>query len=141
MLKKPLQAEILIKVPFYDVDQMRYVWHGNYIKYFERVRCELLEKINYDYSDMEKSGYMWPIIDMRLKYVKPALFNHTLRVCAELAEYENRLKIDYQIFDQDSGERLTKGYTMQVAVAISNGEMCYASPEILLEQLACYGYL
>ena len=141
MLKKPLQTEILIKVPFYDVDQMRYVWHGNYVKYFERARCELLEKINYNYIDMEASGYMWPIIDMRLRYVKPAFFNHTIRVCAQLVEYENRLKINYQVFDQNSGDRLTKGYSIQVAVEGKSGEMCYASPAILLEQLTCHGYL
>ncbi len=31
-------------------------------------------------------------------------------------EWENRLKIDYLIFDAESGKRLTKGYTTQVAV-------------------------
>jgi acyl-CoA thioester hydrolase len=141
MLKKPLRAEVLIRVPFYDVDQMRYVWHGNYIKYFERARCELLDKIDYGYKAMEASGYMWPIIDMRLKYVKPGFFDHSLKVCAELQEYENRLKIAYEIFDQQSGERLTKGYTLQVAVAIESGEMCYVSPAILQERLQCHGYL
>ena len=33
-----------IEVPFYDIDPMDIVWHGNYIKYFEVARCALLKK-------------------------------------------------------------------------------------------------
>ena len=28
-------SEIEIKIPFYDLDPMNIVWHGNYIKYLE----------------------------------------------------------------------------------------------------------
>ncbi|MEG0832369.1 MAG: acyl-CoA thioesterase, partial [Acidaminococcaceae bacterium] len=54
---------------------------------------------------------------------------------AILKEWENRLKIEYQIFDADSGRKLTKGYTSQVAVGIESREMCFQSPQVLLEQL------
>lgn len=141
MLKKSLTTELLLKVPFFDVDSMRCVWHGNYVKYFELARCQLLDIIDFGYSKMESAGHGWPVIDIRVKYIKPALFDHTLRICAELTEYENRIKIHYVIYDNDSGERLTKGYSVQVAVAIDSGEMCYTSPDILLERLTCYGYL
>lgn len=141
MLKKPLNIELLIKVPFYDVDQMRCVWHGHYVKYFELARCELLDVIGYGYANMERSGFGWPIIDMRVKYIKPALFDRTIKICAELVEYENRIKIEYVIYDEQSGQRLTKGYSVQVAVEIETGEMCYVSPPILLESLACHGYI
>lgn len=29
------QAEVLIEVPFHDVDVMKVAWHGHYVKYFE----------------------------------------------------------------------------------------------------------
>ncbi|WP_420839712.1 acyl-CoA thioesterase [Colwellia maritima] len=59
---------------------MRVVWHGNYVKYIEDARCQLLRKFNYDYNDMEDSGYVWPIVDMRLKYVQSAEFGNKIRV-------------------------------------------------------------
>ena len=35
---------------------------------------------------------------------------------ARIEEFENRLRIGYEIFDVDSGKRTTTGYTIQVAV-------------------------
>jgi acyl-CoA thioester hydrolase len=125
-----------IDIQFYDVDAMRIVWHGNYIKYMEDARCQLLRAFGYDYNDMEDSGYLWPVVDMRLKYVKSAKFTDKIRVEATLIEYETRLKISYRIFNAETNEILTKAYTIQVAVEIENNEMQFESPEILLTKLA-----
>lgn len=137
MKKNIVSEKIIIRVPFYDVDMMRVVWHGNYIKYFEQARCKLLDKIQYNYLEMEASGYMWPIVDCRVKFVKPAVFNADIEVVATIVEYENRLKIEYVIYDVISRQRLTKGYTVQVAVSIDTGEMCYVTPAALQEKLPC----
>lgn len=127
-------ARVKIKIPFHDVDSMHVVWHGNYPKYFAAARCALLDSIDYNYTQMAASGYAWPVIDMRLKYIKPAVFNQEITVVAKLLEYENRLKIDYLILD-DKGQKLTKGYTVQVAVDMPSGEMKLYSPPILFEKL------
>ncbi len=128
-------AELTIQVPFYDLDPMSIVWHGNYVKYFEKVRCKLLSQINYDYCEMRDSGYIWPIIDMRLKYINSATFGQELRCVATLSEYENRLKINYEIFCKKTQKRMTKGYTIQVAVNIKSQEMQLVSPDVLLRKL------
>lgn len=125
-----------IDIQFYDVDAMRIVWHGNYVKYIEDARCHLLRAFDYDYNDMEESGYLWPVVDMRLKYVKSAKFSDKIRVEATLVEYETRLKISYRIFNAQTNEILTKAYTIQVAVDIKSNEMQFESPEILLKKLA-----
>lgn len=130
-------AEVTIKVPFFDVDMMRIVWHGHYIKYFEVARCALLDKINYNYLEMERSGYAWPIVDCRIKFVKPAIFNKEISVRAKLVEFENRIKISYQIFDIETGVKLTSGFTVQVAVDGATGEMCFVSPEQLRSKFLC----
>lgn len=136
MATKPLrQAEVIIDVPFFDVDAMQVVWHGHYVKYLEVARCELLRSFNYDYNDMSDSGYMWPIVDMSLKYVGSALFAHKIKVVAMLKEWENRLKIDYLITDLATGKKLTKASTTQVAINISTRQMCFESPDILFEKL------
>jgi acyl-CoA thioester hydrolase len=132
---KDASAEVVLKIPFYDVDMMRVAWHGHYLKYFERARCALLDKLQYNYAEMEASGYIWPIVDCRLKYIKSARFNRDIRVRATLTEYENRLGMDYLITDVESGERLTTGHSIQVAVEAATGEMCYASPALLLEKV------
>ncbi|WP_164214157.1 acyl-CoA thioesterase, partial [Stenotrophomonas maltophilia] len=73
----------------------------------------LLGRYNYDYPQMLESGYLWPVVDARVKYVRPLLFNQPLRVVARLVEWENRLKIDYEILDAQSGQVLTRAMTIQ----------------------------
>ncbi len=133
--KPELAAEIMVEVPFHDLDPMEVVWHGNYVRYFERARQHLLLSLDYDYPQMRASGYMWPVVDIQLRYIRPALYAQKLLVKAEIVEWENRLKIRYEIRDAKSGERLTKGHTVQVAVEISSREMCYVCPAILWERL------
>lgn len=128
-------AEVIVDIPFHDIDAMEVVWHGHYVKYFEHARTELLRQIDYDYPQMRTSGYAWPVVECYLKYVRPARYGNRLKVRAELREYENRLKIAYEIRDATSGERLTKGYTVQVAVRVSDGELQYVSPECLLSKM------
>jgi len=138
MRKKPESrwfAEVEIQVQFYDLDPMEIVWHGNYVKYLEVVRCALLDKIGYNYVEMKASGYAWPIIDMHLRYAAPATFGQVIKLRAEIVEWENRLKIDYLISDAATGRRLNKASTVQVAVDMETKEMCFVSPPILFEKL------
>lgn len=128
-------AEVEMQVQFFDLDPMQIVWHGNYVKYLEVARCALLDKIGYNYEQMQDSGYMWPIIEMNLRYAGPATFGQRLLLRAEIVEWENRLRIDYLISDAQSGKRLNRATTTQVAVDIKSGEMCFVSPPILFEKL------
>ncbi|MBO3671418.1 acyl-CoA thioesterase [Acinetobacter soli] len=130
-----MQAEVIIEVPFHDVDAMNVVWHGYYLKYFEIARCKLLDQFDYNYRQMQASGYLWPVIESHVKYVQGIQFQQKIRVRAILKEWETRLKIEYVIFDNETGQRLTKGYTTQVAVDIQSKAMCFQSPKILFERL------
>ena len=67
-----LSAEVEIEIPFFDVDPMAVAWHGHYVKYFEVARCAMLRKIDYDYPKMHESGYMFPVVEIYLKYVNAA---------------------------------------------------------------------
>jgi len=135
MSKAIVACEVEIDVPFFDVDLMEIVWHGNYVKYFEIARCELLDKIGYNYMQMRESGYTWPVIDIRIRYAKSAKFGQKIIVHAEICEWENRLKINYKITDKLTGTRLTRGHSCQVAIDMETEEMCYESPAILWQKL------
>ncbi len=130
-----LSTETKITIPFHDVDSLRVAWHGHYVKYFEIARCQLLESFDYSYEQMIESGYAWPVVDMRIKYVKPLRFNQRVVVETQLAEWEYRLKIKYLIRDANSGVTLTKGYTIQVAVDMETQEICLESPLALKTKL------
>lgn len=130
-----ITAEITLRAQFHDLDPMQVVWHGNYARYLEQARCALLDIIDYNYPQMAASGFAWPIVDMRVKYVRPVVFAQEIVVKATLVEYQNRLKIEYRIRDRASDAVLTKATTVQVAVRIDNGELQLESPPILLDKL------
>lgn len=122
-----------MEVPFFDVDAMHIVWHGHYVKYLEVARCAFLSAIGYDYNEMGRQGYGWPVVQLNLKYVKPARFGQQIRVDVAVVEIESCLRIDYTIVDLASGEKLTKASTTQVAVALENGEMQFQTPQSWLD--------
>lgn len=130
-----ITASTLIKIEFYHLDPMNIVWHGNYPRFLEQARCVLLDKIGYNYEQMEQSGYAWPIVDMRIKYVRPGVRAQQIKVAATLKEYENRMKIDYLITDAETGERMTRAQTIMVAVRMRDNEMQFASPAAFTDRV------
>ena len=134
-MRPDLSCEIAIVPAFFDLDPMGIVWHGHYVKYLELGRCALLDRFDYGYAQMRASGYAWPVVDMRLKYVRPAAFGQKLILRSEITEWENRLRIDYLLRDAASGQRLNKAWTIQVAVAAASGEMQFVCPPVLRQRL------
>lgn len=136
MLTNPcFTTEVALTVPFHDVDMLGVVWHGNYFRYFEIAREALLNQFDYGYRQMKDSGYLWPVVDTRVQYRDVLTFEQRFRVRARLEEYENRLRIGYQIFDATTGKRTTTGYTIQVALEEKSREMCFVSPPVLFERM------
>lgn len=133
--KPDLSHEIEVVPPFFDIDAMDIVWHGHYVKYLELARCALLERLGYGYPQMVESGYGWPVVDLRLRYTRPAVFNQKLVVRAEIVEWENRLKIDYRIRDAQTGAKIHAASSIQVAVDLATRQMQYVCPRVLWERL------
>lgn len=125
-----ISESVDIKVEFYDVDPMNVVWHGNYARFFERARSALLERIGFSYIEMKDAGYAFPVVDLRVKFIRPIQFGQTIRVEAILVEWENRLRIDYRIVEPGTGLVATKGQTTQFAVDMRTHETCLSCPDL-----------
>lgn len=131
------RCEVVLSVPFFDVDLLGIVWHGHYAKYFEIARCALLDLIAYDYPTMRATGYVWPVVDLKIRYLAPARFGQTLKISAALKEYEYRMTIAYEVCAA-CGTRLARGTTVQVPVAVASGELCFGSPQVFLDKLKAF---
>lgn len=134
-----LEGEVRIRVPFPDADPAGVVWHGRYFDYFDQARCNLLEKIDYGYKAMAQSGFLWPVVEVKVKYVRAIEFDEVISVRARLVESEYRLKISYEICN-DAGVRCTTGYTVQVAIDAGTGALSFEVPSFLRDRIvACTG--
>ncbi|HCU06385.1 MAG TPA: acyl-CoA thioesterase [Holosporales bacterium] len=123
-----------LKAQFFDCDAMGVVWHGNYVKYFEEARDKFLDLIHYSYQQMEQSGYVWPVVDLQIKYIKPIILGQEFTVEATLLEYENRFKLDFRLYDTDE-KLLTKGHCTQVAVKAGHNTLELRTPAFFQEKI------
>ena len=128
-------AETETTIEFYDLDPMQIVWHGNYINFFELGRHSLLEKIGYGYNEMKDSGYAFPVVDISVKYLKSLKYKDRIQIKAILMEYENCLRIKYEIYNSENGETITRGLSTQMAYNIKNNESCFNCPEVLIKKV------
>lgn len=129
-----LTASETMRVPFHDVDPANVVWHGRYFKYFEESRRTLLEELDYSYGAMMDSGYIWPVVDANVRYVRPLRLDQRFIVTAALREWELRLVVDYRIHDLE-GTLFTKGRTVQVPIDAKTMELYLGTPDELLQKI------
>ncbi|TXH23479.1 MAG: acyl-CoA thioesterase [Chitinophagaceae bacterium] len=87
-----------IRVRYAETDQMGVVYHSNYFQYFEVARAESIRNLGFTYADMEKQGVMMPVVEVKCKYIRPALYDNLLTVTANIHEVPNHHKI---IFHQE----------------------------------------
>ena len=60
--------KIQILIRYSETDQMSFVYHGNYVKFFEMGRIAWLKKIGVSYREMEEIGIINPVIDLQIKF-------------------------------------------------------------------------
>ncbi|MCD8213221.1 MAG: acyl-CoA thioesterase [Campylobacter sp.] len=122
-----------IRVEFYDVDSMDVVWHGNYVKFIEAVRCEFLRELGYDYSSFKNDGIVLPIVKMDFKFIKPAKFGDILDIRLMLEDYVTTLKIKYEIYANN--ELICKANTAQAYVDYNKTLTLFEIPNGFLNAL------
>ena len=129
------QSEYEVKISFEDLDPMNIVWHGNYMRYMEQARCDMLDKLNYTYTDMRDDGYTYPVAKMNVKYIKPAEFGDILMIKSEIVSVEPSLDIKYVVFNKKTGEKIFEASTMQIGIDTQTRKSIYTPPARLVQAL------
>ena len=123
-----------VKVRYAETDQMGVVHHGNYAQYFEIARLEWLMAFGISYKNMEETGVMLPVYELRTKFLKPAVFEDELKIEVKLKELPSvKITFEYVIYNQNK-ELLTTGSTTLVFMdAISKKPI--RCPKYILDKL------
>ncbi len=105
-----MEDEIEFFVRYSETDQMSFVYHGNYVKYFEMGRIAWLNKLGFSYKKMEEDGILLPVIDIKINFKKSALFDDKLILKTKLVrEPSYMIEFEYKIIKND--DLITSGYT------------------------------
>lgn len=109
------------RVLYADTDRSQVVYHANYLKYFELGRASLMREAAYPYKEIEASGYIYPIIEIGVKYFTPIAYDDQIFIHTQPGELERvRLQFEYIITQVESGQIVCKGFTRHCAVNSSN---------------------
>ena len=131
---RPGEVSVELEVPFYDLDSMRIVWHGNYLKYMERARTELFRSCDLDMETIVGLGFRLYIVDVRCRYVSPLAYGDRFRVTARFADVENRMLIAHNIYNLTRERRAARGRSSVVTTTLE-GELLLKTPDAIRRRL------
>lgn len=106
----PTDFEIPIRPRYGEVDSMGVVYHAHYLAYFDVGRTEYLRARGASYAELEARGYRLAVVDLAVRYIRPARFDEELRLAVRLTEV-GRASVRFEYELRRAGETLATGHT------------------------------
>ena len=113
---------------------MGVVYHTHYLDYFEAARTEALRQLGLPYAELEKSGIRMPVIDLAVKYRRPAYYDDLLVIRTALPDRAPlaKVNIDYTVFrDEEPETVLVTGHVSLCYVDATTGRPTRAPQKVL----------
>jgi acyl-CoA thioester hydrolase len=111
-------GETKLRVRYAETDNMGVVYHSNFAIWFEVGRVELMRQLGLEYRAMEKDDNCHiPVVDLRVRYKAPALYDDEIVVRTRLANARRSLlHFSYEVFRDGDRTLLATGETMHIIV-------------------------
>ena len=130
-------ATTQIRVRYAETDQMRFVYYGNYPQYYEVGRAEAIRELGFTYKELEDLGVMMPVVEMNIRYFRPALYDDLLMIKTTLTELpSNKVRFHSEVFNEKE-ELLNQGSVTLVFVDAETMKRV-DMPKVLPNKLAPY---
>ena len=131
-----------IEVRFSELDPLKVVWHGNYIKYMEDAREEFGRRYGIGYSELVKNGYYAPVYDVKMRYAHPAVMNDVLLVKITYRPAAGaKMIFDYEIRRESDDALILTATTIQL-FETKEGEFSPTVPDFYRtwQERVCYDF-
>jgi len=131
-------AKTNLRVRYAETDQMNVVYHGNFAQYFEVARSEAIRELGFTYKEMEAIGIIMPIVELHIKFHRPAHYDDLLTIHTLLKELPDRHRIEFfhDVYNE-AGKLLANGRV--VLYFMNETKMTRANiPAQLKERLSKY---
>ena len=113
------------RVTYGETDRMGYLYYGHYAAYYEVGRVEALRKLGIRYRDMEDEGdVMLPVIEMSIKYMRPARYDDVVRIETTLEEMPDRdIHFSFNLYNE-ANKLLNIATVTLTFISKSTGKRC-----------------
>jgi acyl-CoA thioester hydrolase len=93
-----IRSTCQVNVRYAETDMMGVVYHGSYLPWFEIGRTTLLKEHGLPYRQLEAEGYFLPVLEVNVKYLRPALYDDNLTIVTTLTEKPVlRIRLSYEV--------------------------------------------
>lgn len=121
-----------VQVRFSEVDSLRIVWHGHYLKYFEEGREAFGAKHDLGYLKVLDEGYVTPLVQVHCDYKRPLEYGDTAEVETIFRDTEAaKICFDFIVRSKKSGDIACTGSSVQVFLNRKN-ELMLTPPAFFL---------
>lgn len=128
-MKKILKNTTETLVRFSEVDSMRVVWHGSYVKYLEDGREAFGREFGLGYMDVYSQKIMTPIVKLDIDYKNYVKYEEKLRIETEFEDTKAaKIVFKYTIYRCSDNAVVLKAKSVQIFTDI-NGELLLTNPD------------
>ena len=114
---KPDEYKLELRVYLEDTDAQGIVYHGNYLRFFERGRSEVLETLGVSVAESARPDCRLVVYEMRVRFRRPAFLGEKIEVTTSMERSsEYRLIFRQQIRRKNEAEILVSAETDIVAI-------------------------
>jgi acyl-CoA thioester hydrolase len=93
-------------------DRMGVVYYGNYLELFELARSTMIRDAGFRYSDMERDGFLLPVVHAQVDYLAPAFYDDLLLIDTWIPRLDGRrIDFHYEIRRNDQPQPICRGLT------------------------------
>jgi len=132
-----ITTENKIRIRYDEVDQMGYVYYGNYAKYYHISRTELLRKIGISDKELEKHDILLPVIEMNIKYIKPIFYDEIISIKTSLNKIPtSRLTFKHEVRNQKN--ELINQAESTVAFVENHSRKPMRAPQLIVNKIKSF---
>lgn len=129
-MTRPDAVSVELEVPFHDVDALKIVWHGHYLKYLEIGRTAYVRSRGLDMADVMGLGYRMLVMEVALRYSFPLRYADRLRVTTWCHDKDHRINLGCEVFNLTHNRRSARGHCKLVTTDAA-GNLLYETPDAI----------
>jgi len=119
------------RVKYSDTDQMGFMHHSNYVRYYETSRWELLRSIGISYKSIEEDNYLLPVTNMTFRFIKPAFYDDLLTIETTLNEIKGaQMFFTYKMYNS-AHDLINEAKTVVAFILKENRQPCHPPEHIM----------
>lgn len=123
-LSMTLNAQVqttTIRVLYGDTDAGGMVYNGTYLRFFEFGRGEFMRAQGLSYSNLEKHGFLLPVVESYIRYKSPAHYDDLLAIQTCISQVTPKsCRFHCHIYRDET--LIAKGFTKHACI-IRNGSL------------------